>query len=204
MSLSTTPRCLICRMHLDLCVCEFLPHFELKTRITILMHAREFHLVSNTAFIVPRILSNSQVLLRGHVDPQKSPPISENLNSEYNHVVLFPHAQAKELNAEFLEEQDKPLNLIVPDGNWRQAAKMIKRESMLNDLPKVILPSGPISRYRLRRYQKPEGVCTFEAIARALGVIENSTVQKDLENFFERRINRILWTRGKISRNEFS
>jgi glutamine phosphoribosylpyrophosphate amidotransferase len=45
-------------------------------------------------------------------------------------------------------------------------------------------------------------VCTFEAIARILGVIEGATVQQELEVLFRKFVGRQLWSRGDLQADE--
>ena len=42
-----------------------------------------------------------------------------------------------------------------------------------------------------------QSVCTYEAIARALGVIEGRDVQERLEIFFRKKVDLTLRTRGR-------
>lgn len=41
-------------------------------------------------------------------------------------LLLFPSDDAAVLSSEYLSSIDKPINLLVPDGSWRQAAKTHK------------------------------------------------------------------------------
>jgi len=61
----------------------------------------------------------------------------------------------------------------------------------------VSLPGGPPSAYQLRASPRVDGVCTFEAIARALGIIEGGTVQRQMEEFFHIFVERVLYIRGR-------
>jgi hypothetical protein len=115
-------------------------------------------------------------------------------------LLLYPSEDAVELNAETLPglSQGKPITLIVPDGNWKQASKVGNRIEVLKGVPWVKLPPGPISEYQLRREPNAYSVCTFEAIARALGVIEGVAVQEQLELFFRTVQDRLLYARGTL------
>jgi DTW domain-containing protein YfiP len=106
------------------------------------------------------------------------------------------------LDRDFPEKLDGSAALIVLDGSWSQAARMARREPALRSLPRVKLPPGPRSSYRLRTQQDPARVCTFEAVARALGVLEGPEVQQALESFFRVMVERMLWARGKLRASE--
>jgi DTW domain-containing protein YfiP len=93
--------------------------------------------------------------------------------------------------------------LVVPDGSWRQARKAVGREPGLQGLRRVKLPAGgPPSEYRLRVEPNEHSVCTFEAIARALGVLEGRETQDQLEALFRVSVGRTLWSRGMIKAEE--
>ncbi len=60
----------------------------------------------------------------------------------------------------------------------------------------VRLPDGPPTRWGIRREYHPQGLATFEAIARALGIIESHEVQEGLEELFRLMVERTLQARG--------
>jgi DTW domain-containing protein YfiP len=63
----------------------------------------------------------------------------------------------------------------------------------------VKLPAGAPSEFRLRHEHRENGMSTFEAIARSLGIIEGANVQQELEAIFKIRVERTLWSRGKLA-----
>ncbi|NBT81715.1 MAG: DTW domain-containing protein, partial [Betaproteobacteria bacterium] len=68
---------------------------------------------------------------------------------------------------------------------------------------RVRLPSGQKpSEFQLRREPNPEAVCTIEAVARALGVLERergAEVQAALEKLLRTMVQRTLLARGLLS-----
>ena len=50
---------------------------------------------------------------------------------------------------------EMPLLLIVPDGTWRKARKLLYLNPLLDALPRVTLGQVPPSRYRLRKAPEP-------------------------------------------------
>lgn len=194
-------RCYQCRMHLDLCFCSHIHPLNLKTKVIVLMHWREFHLITNTGVLAHKVLTNSEIRFRGR--PDKNPTeLKDLLDPKYNAHVLYPISTAKTLDEKFLEKQTQPLTLIALDGNWGQASRMIKREPVLKHLPKVKLPIGLESNYHLRRNPIAGNVCTFEAIARSLGILESPHVQFQMETVFNKMVSRHLFNRGKIAKTQ--
>lgn len=161
------------------------------------MQRTEFNLVSNTGHLIPKIFDNAEIRFRGAFD--KQPLNTHGLDApERKTVVLFPTPDAITLTHDWVEDLHQPLTLIVPDGNWRQASKMIKRVPALTQFTKIKIPEGRPSNYRLRSSPRSDGVCTFEAIARALGIIEGDEIQHAMENYFLTMVERVLWVRNKI------
>jgi DTW domain-containing protein YfiP len=60
----------------------------------------------------------------------------------------------------------------------------------------VRLPEGAKTGWGVRKECHPEGLATFEAIARALGIIESAAVQESMEALFSLMVSRTLQARG--------
>lgn len=164
------------------------------------MHVLESRRTSNTGRLVPLALSNSSICLRGDRDgPTQASGL---VPAGYIGLVLYPSSDSVIIDRSFVESLEKPVALIALDGSWSQAARMARREPSLMGLARVRLPDGPPSSYRLRAQQNPTRVCTFEAVARALGVLEGAEVQRELENFFRAMVERMLWARGLMKASE--
>lgn len=185
-------------MQLQLCVCDVFPRFELKTQVIAMIHSREYWRPSNTGHLVRLCLENSQVVKKLGDQGYKESPLR--VDDSWTNYALFPAPDAKVLSPEMksdAERAGKPIRLYVPDGSWRQASKMVTRDSVLASLPKVVVPeSDRASVYRLRTESRSEGMATFEAIARAIGALEGDAVGLALETAFRKFSDRVLWTRG--------
>ncbi len=188
-----------------LCICELMPKYSLRTRVTVLMNGREFKSTTNTGKLATRMLSNSEVRVREPGVPfDASGLVAEGMQS----LILFPRAGALELAPWRIADYRKPIHLIVPDGNWRSARKLPTRVPELEGVPYVTLPPGPPSSYKLRNSEHEENLSTYEAIARALAIIEGGEgeqgpeLQRRFEAIFEIMVERVLWSRGQLRRHE--
>lgn len=189
------PRCPRCRLHLELCICGLAPEFDLTTKAVVIMHYAEERRKSNSGRLAGLVLKNTEIFLRGLRDGPAAPGPSEKYP---NSLVLFPGAGSQELNAGFLKTIPRPITLLLADGNWNQAGHMVKREPLMKEAIKVHLPPGAPTRYRLRNAQEAEGrICTFEALSRALGIIEGPEVEQRLSEFFYLWVSRSLKMRGR-------
>lgn len=189
-------RCSRCRVHIESCLCAELPRIELDTRIALVMHYREAVKTTATGPLALACLSNSAHYLHGLADAR--------LDLTHLHegrrrrvLVLFPVEGARPLSRTLREEDARPITLVVPDGNWRQARRIPQRVHGLEDVECVGLPAGPPSAWGVRREPIEGGLATFEAIARALGVLENPEVQMRMEAAFARVVHVTLAARGR-------
>ncbi|MEZ4270408.1 MAG: tRNA-uridine aminocarboxypropyltransferase [Myxococcota bacterium] len=188
-------RCPACLMHQTLCICPELPKLTLRHRICLVMHREEVRKTTNTGRLAKLCMPDTQMLIHGD---QKHPAVLTGA-PERHRLLLFPHADAQVLTKG--HAKDRRLTLVVPDGTWRQASKMCRRLPWMENLPRVTLPPGPKTHYDLRSALKPGGLATFEAIARALGILEGAAVQQSLERVFRLMVERTLFSRGLLSRS---
>ncbi len=186
------PRCAGCRMHRELCVCALIQPIDTRTRVVVLLHQLEEKKPTNTGRLATRCLRNSVLVTRGRAGVAGAP---DWLATASNPVVLFPHDDARPLG----DWCGQPITLLVPDGTWRQAGKTRKRVPGLRDLPSATLPVGAPSAYRLRQDPRPGHLCTLEAIARALGILEGGDVQQRLEDMLRIVVERTLWSGGRLT-----
>ncbi len=188
-------RCLRCRINKILCFCDQILEHDTKTRISIVMHHREKHLTSNTAKLAELTLTNARIYQRGL--PETPFSLDElKITPDTLPLYLFPDEDAALLDEEFLKNHPGPYHLIVPDGTWNQAKKVRRREPGLSEIMCVKLNDTVKGEYKLRRGVRDDGVCTFEAIAYALEVLENKTVSEDLLRQFRIMNNRVAKSRS--------
>lgn len=177
------------------CICEEISQFENRTPLTLVLHKRETRKTTNTGRLAAKLLKQSRILVRGiEGSPLK---MEDHIQNPQGCFLLAYSPRSEVLTPEFLQKHPKPTELVVPDGNWGQASRMIQREKVMSQMTWVQLPPGPPSRYFLRKEPHPGGVSTLEAVARALGIIEGVEIQKHLERVFDLMVQRTLSTRPK-------
>lgn len=163
MSRPQCPRCLRPTTH---CLCALIPSLHSRTRVLLLQHPSEVNHALNTARLAALGLVNAQLVV-GEVfeDLQTllNPP-------GYQARLLFPGEEAQSLQT--YGPSGEPLLLVVPDGTWRKARKLLHLNPLLAALPRVTLAAGAVSRYRLRKAPGPGALSTVEAIVQALQVLE--------------------------------
>lgn len=189
-------RCPGCEIRRSSCFCALIPQITLQTRVVVLMHTSEEVLPSNTARLAAKALTNSEIRINGRLGDRLS---TEGLVQDGRRsLLLYPSAFATELTSEFVSSLSEPVNLIVPDGKWRQTQKFVRREPALAGISHVKVPEGQPSQYRLRSQPNDNSLCTLEAIARAVGILESLEAQAQLEAVLQVMVERTLRVRGKL------
>ncbi len=162
MSRPLCPRC--CRP-LSHCLCALIPSLHSRTRVLILQHPNEVKHALNTARLAALGLANAQLCV-GEVFTDLATLLQR---PGYRSCLLFPGEGAQPLAS---LPSDLPLQLVVPDGTWRKAAKLLHMNPLLAALPRVTLADGAVSRYRLRKAPMAGALSTIEAIVQALDSLE--------------------------------
>jgi RluA family pseudouridine synthase len=189
-------RCSRCRLHIESCSCAALPSIDLETHIALVMHYRELIKTTATGPLALACLSNSTQHVHGLADaPLDLTHLHE--DGARRVLVLFPSEAARPLSRALRDEDERPITLVVPDGSWSQARRIARRIPGLANVEHVGLPPGPPSAWGVRREPLEGGLATFEAIARALGVLEDRDAQARLEAAFARVVQVTLAARGQ-------
>lgn len=192
----------------------------------ILRHAKEAWRTSNTARLASLALSRVEVVEIGAVPAglpgdevvQRSARALRAFEEERRETLgaiarfveraepvwlLFPTGRADAAAAPSTgrmatgSEARGPHRLIVPDGSWRQARRMVQRIPQLDRLPRLSLPAPPPAGRRLRRPPLREGMSTLEAIARALQLLEGEEVGRPLLDLYGTHVERQLLNRRR-------
>ncbi|HEX7500107.1 MAG TPA: tRNA-uridine aminocarboxypropyltransferase [Polyangia bacterium] len=159
----------------SVCFCADLKPVATKTRVVILQHPRERDVGIGTARLARLGLAACE--LRRDVDFSDDPVVRQVLTSG-NAYLLFPGPDAIDVEtADF----PSPITLVVLDGTWTQAQKLLKGNPGLAALPRLRLsPLAPSLYGQIRREPAAHCVATIEAIAHVLGYLE-----KDRQRFAE-------------------
>ena len=192
------PRCAGCLMFTKVCICEWVPSIETKSKLCLIIQKREFLKPSNTGLLATKCLDNSEVHIRGGLgEPLDYEALVED---QYENLFLFPTKEALPLDADFIRGLSKPVKLFVADGNWGQAIRAHRKCIAATGLRSVCLPVGAPTEYQLRQEnERPEGLATMEAIARSFGVIEGEHIEAQLNEVFLIMVKKTLSFRGKIA-----
>ena len=191
----TTP-CLDCRLPGWLCVCAHAPRVAARTPLLLVVHAHERGRTSNTARLLALAVRGATLVSHGGMGAP--PDLASHLPPGATPLVLFPGHGARTLTPGLAAGLPAPPALVVTDGNWKQAGKMVRRLPLLAAAAKVSLPARAFAGRALRRNRPGHRMSTFEAVAQALAVLEGEDIAVPLLDFYRRAVDRMLLMRGHL------
>ncbi|MFY0476038.1 tRNA-uridine aminocarboxypropyltransferase [Achromobacter marplatensis] len=156
-------RCLRPESH---CLCALIPSLSCRTRVVVLQHPSESRHALNTARLAVLGLTGARRVVGEHFSS------ADWAQPGYAPRLLFPGPAAETLTPGYGQNLDEPILLIVPDGTWGHARKLLHINPELAALPRVMLPQGLKTRYRVRHADIPGALSTIEAVTHALNAIE--------------------------------
>lgn len=159
------PRCSRCLRPCTHCLCALIPALSSQTELLFIQHPDEQSHPLNTARLACLGLRNAQLLVSERLPDTLLADLDDGRT-----WVLFPGESAQPV--EVMAGLGQPQRLVVPDGTWRKARKLLYLNPELAVLPRVVLPEGLTSRYRLRKAPAEGALSTIEAVVHALEAIE--------------------------------
>ncbi|MBM4363699.1 MAG: DTW domain-containing protein [Deltaproteobacteria bacterium] len=174
------PRCGGCGLPPLLCLCAEIPRLQIRSTVVVVAHRFEWGKPTNTGRLVVAALAGARVRLHGVEGPERDAPAPS-----ARRLVLYPLPGAR-----VLQPGEPASELVVPDGTWSQARRIVRRDALCREAEAVALPAGAPGRYALRRSLREGGLCTLEAVARALGLLEGPEVEQALTELLERFVER--------------
>ena len=195
--------CSQCLFSEEFCLCPQKAHspIHLPLKLIFVMNKSEFFRLSNSARIFLQNTYPCEFRIRGYKEaPFDYTSFGESLEETENYL-LFPHKEAKTVTLEKLvKEKKKPVNLIVPDGNWSQASKIANKLVREKNITAIALKEPPRSQYKLRSNPNAEKISTFEATFWALKDLLSEEDQVSLRGNFQQLVTNVMKLRGKLPR----
>lgn len=155
-----------------------------RTRIVLIQHVLEQAQRSNTGRHAAAALSNLDLRNFGAKD---APLKLDDLEGAW---LLWPGEVEPDTSV------PRPATLVVLDGSWSQARKMLQRFAQLHSLRRWSLPAPP--NRRSLRAAPPGGMSCLEAIAEALCALEGEAVGAPLRALHEALVQKQLSERGYV------
>ncbi len=161
-------RCLRCRRPQRACWCRHLRPVVSPVRACFLQHPREGRTAIGTARMAHLSLPNSELHLGVSFEDHAR---VRALAAAPGTALLFPGEGATDPAA---LRGRPPGTVIVIDGTWSQARKVLRLNPFLQDLPRLAFTPERPSNYRIRAEPSERFVSTIEAVVHLLGALEGA------------------------------
>lgn len=158
---------------------------DLRTRIVLIQHVLERSERSNTGRHVAAAFDSLELRVFGLPN---TPLQADDLEGAW---LLWP---GESISA---PSEARPSTLVVLDGSWSQARKIMQRVPQLRTLRKWSLPAPPAARRSLRA-SPAGGMSTLEAVAEALAYLEGEVIAAPLRDLHESLVQKQLAERGYV------
>ena len=186
------PLCPACRLYPEICICASTPRLNNFNKISLLIHVKEYCRLTNTGHLLELCLQNFTLEFYGK---PKQPCNPLNLiSSLHQNYILHPAAS---LTLQDISHSGQPVNLIIPDGTWRQSSRMLRSDLKLTNLPRVRLSGCFESAYLLRKERTAGHLSTFEAAALALSELAEQQITSEMLTFFNHFVHKLRQRAGK-------
>ena len=152
------------------CVGPRTPHLPPHPGGLILHPPDETHHALNTARLAALGLANAEMRIGEHFPELESELATAGVPA----WLLFPGEGTQTVEQLAASAAGEPVErlLIVPDGTWRKARRLLYCNPWLAGLPRLALEDGLVSRYRLRKAPAAGALSTIEAIVHCLNGLE--------------------------------
>lgn len=168
-------RCAQCCLPPRLCLCLYRPTLRSRLQFGLLMHHNEPFKPSNTGKLICDVLPGTAAFEWHRTEPAAG---LEQWFSTGNTRIVFPRHYVAAQRLAPLPETG-PVKLLILDGTWQQARKMLRTSRYLDALPVTSIDEPLLSAYQLRQQYRDGHLCTAEVAALLLqqaGETANSTL----------------------------
>ncbi len=157
------PICYACLRPASHCLCAEIQPFAAHCNFLILQHPHERKKYHSTARLLRSVVTNVS-LLRGISFEEQSIARSAQAKTTY---LLYP-------GRESIDAADVPLDLnstiIVVDGTWIEARKILHRNPFLKQLQRISFKAPLRSKFIIRKQPKDNYLSTIESVAHLLQI----------------------------------
>lgn len=168
-----------------LCLCRHVKVVQNRVEVLFLQHPNERKMPVNTARLAHLSLAKSRLVHGVSFDQDRT--VLDLLPRREKVGILFPSPKARELR----DAPEDLETLVILDGTWREAKKMLYLSPILHEFPHyAFVPDAP-SNYRIRKEPEEDFISSIEATVAALRILERDPGKySELLELFDRMVDR--------------
>ncbi|XP_027621697.1 DTW domain-containing protein 2 [Tupaia chinensis] len=157
------------------CLCPFLPvhPLHISTHLYIIQHPAEENKVLRTVPLLAACLPQDKCKVKiGRRFSEERDPELATICRKSGTLILYPGAEAANLEEFLLDSPVYPSTIIIIDGTWSQAKDIFYKNSLFRLPKQVQLGASVPSQYVIRTQPTSRCLSTLECAALALSILE--------------------------------
>ena len=162
------PNCPDCQYPTNACLCANIRPLATSVELIVLQDPGEVKHAKNSVKLMKAVMKDLQVVVGETIEDFMA--LKSYLDSQTKPIfVLYPSAESQSLSELSLS---RDVILLLIDGTWRKAFKLLTLNPWLSQYPAVHLDLDSPSNYTIRKAKRADSLSTLEAAAMAVKVIE--------------------------------
>ncbi len=183
---ATVERCEACQLAQAWCICPWRVRVRVQTEFALILHRDEVFKPTNSGRLLDDLFPgrcHSYEWSRREPHPDL---IARLRNSARTVGILFPPREDRQVHLIGNDRLPavKPLTVVVLDGTWRQASRMLRLSPWLAQLPLLSIGGVQASGYQVREAPVAGQLATAEAVARVLAAEGELEAASTLQDYF--------------------
>jgi DTW domain-containing protein YfiP len=168
--------CKKCQRPKSACFCPNIIPQGNEILLTILVHPDEQKHSLGTAKMAE--LTFHKTMLFTGLNFTNQSELTKRIN-DFHTVVLYPHENALDITQRKVTRAIE--HIIIIDGSWRKAKRILHENSFLQNISKIQLGKTNDSIYQIRKAPRENQLSTIEAIVQTLNVLEKKDFNSALK-----------------------
>ena len=160
--------CPHCSYPLTACLCDHVQPIQPQTQLVILQHPSEVEHKKNSVKVLSLVIPDTQVYV-GETEADFALLSKQLMNCGRPVYLVYPSERSVSVEQQTISAD---CILLLIDGTWRKAFKILQLNPWLTQLPAVHLPEGYASRYKIRKSSRSDSLSTLEASAYMLKALD--------------------------------
>ncbi|CAM4075126.1 tRNA-uridine aminocarboxypropyltransferase [Shewanella aquimarina] len=165
------PVCPQCQYPVNACLCDSIRPLSTRVELIVLQHPSEVSHAKNSVKLMQAVMGDKLRLVVGE-SPEDFTELRDYLKAQSRPVyLLYPSETSQPLEASV---QHHDAILLLLDGTWRKAYKLLQLNPWLLEFTGVHLDLDAPSKYTIRKAKRDDSLSTLEAAALAIETLEPS------------------------------
>ncbi len=163
------PVCPQCQYPVNACLCDSIRPLSTSVEVIVLQHPSEVSHAKNSVKLMQAVMGEQLRLVVGET-PEDFADLRAYLAAQTRPVcLLYPSETSQPLEASV---PDHEAILLLLDGTWRKAYKLLQLNPWLLEFTGVHLDLDAPSKYTIRKAKRDDSLSTLEAAALAIETLE--------------------------------